>query len=240
MVTRTGSCLLGLLAVLLLGTAPLAACVGDCDESGAVTVDEILRAVSIALGAAAPGLCPAADADGSGRVTVDEIVTTVQLALAGCPAVATPTATPTATATPSPAPVPTGAPLRDWLAARSYAEWTAESAPHDSLGPHFGRVRTYLNDSLLASLAAGNAEHPQGAAVVKELFGRSGTDVRGWAVMIKLAPSSAGGANWYWLEVYDSSQFADGPGVELCAGCHRSDFRGLTSRDLVLTPFPLL
>jgi hypothetical protein len=60
-------------------------CVGDCDGDGNVTVDEIVRLVSIALGTATLDTCPAGDGDGSGSITVDEIVTAVTNALSGCP-----------------------------------------------------------------------------------------------------------------------------------------------------------
>ena len=249
-VTVFALALLGFLAV----TPVHAACVGDCNGDAVVSVDEIIRAVGIALGDQPVDACAAADTDASGDITVDEILAALNVALEGCPAssmtdtptqigtaTAAPSATATATATATSAPdepVPTGTALRAWLAERRYADWAAESAPHDSLGPHFGRVRTFVNDALLESLNAANDEHPQGAAVVKELYGSS-DEVRGWSVMIKQAPTSAGGANWYWLEVFGSSVFADGPGARLCTGCHASDYRGLISRDLVLTPFPL-
>lgn len=72
----------------VLGECPqTAACVGDCDGGGSVTVDEIVRGVNIALGTAAADDCPAFDGDGSGSVTVDEVVTAVNSALNGCDAV---------------------------------------------------------------------------------------------------------------------------------------------------------
>lgn len=60
------------------------ACAGDCDADGAVTVDEIVRAVNIALGTVAVETCVAADSGGDGAVTVDELVAAVARALAGC------------------------------------------------------------------------------------------------------------------------------------------------------------
>lgn len=60
------------------------ACVGDCDGSGDVTVDEILVMVNIGLEADAVGSCPAGDPDGSGTITVDEILAAVNNALEGC------------------------------------------------------------------------------------------------------------------------------------------------------------
>jgi hypothetical protein len=61
------------------------ACAGDCDGNGMVTVDEIVRIVSIALGTAGIDTCRNADIDHSNSVTVDEIVTAVSNALNGCP-----------------------------------------------------------------------------------------------------------------------------------------------------------
>jgi hypothetical protein len=64
---------------------PPTGCLGDCDGSGQVTVDELVRLVSIALGATDVTECDAGDADGSGEVTVDELVRAVSRALVGCP-----------------------------------------------------------------------------------------------------------------------------------------------------------
>ena len=61
------------------------ACAGDCGGNHQVTVDEILRLVSIALGNADLSTCQAGDANSSGTITVDEILTAVNSALNGCP-----------------------------------------------------------------------------------------------------------------------------------------------------------
>lgn len=83
------SILSGFVLSLFIGTGSAWAgsgapgCVGDCDGDGIVTIDEILRAVSIALDTAATE-CEAADANADGDVTVDELVLIVGNALAGC------------------------------------------------------------------------------------------------------------------------------------------------------------
>jgi hypothetical protein len=59
-------------------------CTGDCDGSGSVTVDEIVRGVNIALGSASVDDCLAFDRDGNRAVTVDEIVEAIDNALVGC------------------------------------------------------------------------------------------------------------------------------------------------------------
>lgn len=59
-------------------------CVGDCDNDGNVTVDEILAMVNIALGASID-MCRAGDQNGDDDITVDELVTAVTNALDGCP-----------------------------------------------------------------------------------------------------------------------------------------------------------
>lgn len=123
--------------------------------------------------------------------------------------------------------------LEEWLALGSYKSWAAESKVHMSTGPHGGNVRTYVNAALFASLEAGNAMHPQGAATVKELYGGGVDTITGYAVMVKVAPDSAGGEGWYWYERVGGTTYADGTGVGLCSGCHGG------GADYVLTPFPL-
>jgi hypothetical protein len=78
------------------------ACTGDCDFSGQLTVDELIKGVNIALGNAPLAGCVAFDINGDGQVTIDELIAAVNVALTGCfpPA-------PTATFTPSPTPTPT-------------------------------------------------------------------------------------------------------------------------------------
>jgi hypothetical protein len=62
---------------------PAPACVGDCNGDGAVTVDEIITMVSVALGEAGAE-CGAGDRDGDGEITVDEILAAIDHALNGC------------------------------------------------------------------------------------------------------------------------------------------------------------
>jgi hypothetical protein len=65
-------------------TPPLLQCTGDCDQSGGVTVDELIRGVNILLGRALPDICPSFDTNDSGTVTVDELVAAVNRTLNGC------------------------------------------------------------------------------------------------------------------------------------------------------------
>jgi CSLREA domain-containing protein len=61
-------------------------CLGDCNSNGAVTVDELITGVNIALGTLSVDQCPVFDGNGDGQVTVDELITAVNNALTGCPA----------------------------------------------------------------------------------------------------------------------------------------------------------
>jgi len=233
------------LALTMLAAAAGASgdrCTGDCDGDGAVTVDEILAAVTIALDGGSVEPCASADADGDGLVTVAAVVAAVSNALSGCP-VAAPTPTVTATATPSPTAGPEAVPtsaaeLLAWLQQGNYLGWAAESAAHPSGGPHQLTVRTYINDFLYDSLSLGNTAHPRGAAAVKELYGSSPL-LRGWAVSVKVGDDSDGGRGWYWYERVGTSVYASDTGVRLCTGCHEADFRNFASKDFVLIPFPL-
>jgi pseudomonalisin len=67
-----------------LATPPARPCVGDCNGSGDVSIDELLTLVNIALGTASISTCPAADANQNGSITVHEIVMAVDNALNGC------------------------------------------------------------------------------------------------------------------------------------------------------------
>ncbi len=92
-------------------------CSGDCDNSGQLTVDELLRAVNIGLGDLALAVCPNVDVSEDGSVTVEEIIIATGFALNGCPPpdTSTPTVTntltrtntPTSTATPTKTATPT-------------------------------------------------------------------------------------------------------------------------------------
>jgi hypothetical protein len=65
---------------------PAVACIGDCDASFDVTIDELVTGVGIALGSATVDQCQAFDCNGNGHVTVDCLVRAVQTALFGsCP-----------------------------------------------------------------------------------------------------------------------------------------------------------
>lgn len=59
-------------------------CLGDCDSSNTVTVDELVSGVNIALGDAPLSDCLSFDSSGDGKVTVDELVKAVNSALNGC------------------------------------------------------------------------------------------------------------------------------------------------------------
>ncbi len=130
-------------------------------------------------------------------------------------------------------PIDSAEQLEAWLAGGAYKQWAAESQVHASTGPHGGNVRTYVNAIALGSLASQQSEHPQDAAVVKELYGGGVDTLIGYAVMRKTAPLSEGGANWYWYERIDANVYADGLDVGLCSGCHGG------GADYILTPYPL-
>jgi predicted acyl esterase len=108
---RARACVVGALSlavVLGVGRLPAqAACVGDCDASGTVTVDDLVAMVNVALGTAPVSGCTAGDQNGDGVITIDEIIAAAYNAQHGCPSAPTPTATPTATGSPTSTPIPT-------------------------------------------------------------------------------------------------------------------------------------
>jgi len=62
------------------------ACVGDCDDSGSVAINELVLGVRISLGESDLTACPAFDGDDSGTVAINELVQGVNNALTGCTA----------------------------------------------------------------------------------------------------------------------------------------------------------
>jgi ELWxxDGT repeat protein len=66
-----------------LGTL-LSTCVGDCNSNWAVTVDELIMGVNIALGNLTLAQCANLDVNADGTVTIDEIMEAVGHALNGC------------------------------------------------------------------------------------------------------------------------------------------------------------
>jgi DNA-binding beta-propeller fold protein YncE len=69
-------------------------CLGDCNGSGEVTVDEIVKGVNIALGQSPVEGCSALDRNRDQLVTIEELIAAVQNALSGCTRPPTPTVTP--------------------------------------------------------------------------------------------------------------------------------------------------
>jgi len=95
---------------LLLATFSSASmCTGDCDENSAVTVDELVKGVSIALGQSTVDECPSFDCLMNGHVTVACLVKAVNDALSGCVAT-TPTPAPTLVSTTEPTATATAVP----------------------------------------------------------------------------------------------------------------------------------
>lgn len=127
-----------------------------------------------------------------------------------------------------------------WLKAGDYKTYAnKESKPHPSEGPHTAidlPVQVFMNNIVAASLSAANAEHPEGSAIVKEMFSEAGV-LSGWAVMVKTQAATESGKGWFWYEVTSASDAskiaAIGNGVSGCAKCHSN------GTDMVLSQFPL-
>lgn len=84
------------LSALLMTSEPAARglCVGDCDGEGAVTIDELVLVLGMALSGASVDACRLADVDGDNAISVADMVTCVGSALNGCGPSPTPTRTP--------------------------------------------------------------------------------------------------------------------------------------------------
>ena len=81
---REGSSATASVTIEVAAATPPPECVGDCRSDGAVSVDELLVMVSVALGNVPTASCLVGDADRDGQITVDEILKAVNHALIGC------------------------------------------------------------------------------------------------------------------------------------------------------------
>ncbi len=111
------ACVVRLLAItfcaLLLSPTRLqagsSACVGDCDDNGVVSFDDIATAVRIALDDPDAPPCTSTDINGDIAITIEELVVAAHNGGAVCPPESTPThtiaATPTLTRTPTITPI---------------------------------------------------------------------------------------------------------------------------------------
>ena len=77
-----------LAAGLLIGRAgavpPALGCAGDCNDNGAVAVNEVVTMVNVTLETRPLSACPAGDVNANGTISIDEIMTAVGRALEGC------------------------------------------------------------------------------------------------------------------------------------------------------------
>ena len=119
-----------------------------------------------------------------------------------------------------------------YMKAGMYTDMLAEPTIHPS-SPAHGMARVFLNRQLAQSLLDGNAEHPVGAASIKEIYQQDGETLRGYSAEVKVA-AGADGDTWYWYEILNvennDNPIADGIGESLCVNCHAG------GTDFVLIP----
>jgi hypothetical protein len=164
-----------------LATARSAAavCVGDCDGTGHVVLNSLVKMVNIALDQMPVSACDAGDADHDGKIVVNEIVTAVNNFLGSCPieptatatpsATETPTSTETATTTPTPTETATFGPLgtRHFELSKAKSPWQVVLGPGFklTLGGFQGQTNGVVGPAFL-DLEAGQPDPNTGLAVI--------------------------------------------------------------------------
>lgn len=161
--------------------ASASGCPGDCNQGGGVTIDELVRAVNIALGTTGSESCLAVDLNEDGAVTVDELVKAVRAALEGCPPrqveSPTPTGTPTVaftlqpTVTPSATqvipPTPTHRPTGSILGEHVFNIAAPSAFGSGFFATLFGNRNAALEISSAALILVGGALDSQGVAPLR-------------------------------------------------------------------------
>ena len=125
--------------------------------------------------------------------------------------------------------------VETWLRKGTYKDWHCEGEVHASRDPSPHGFNRICSNDLIASHATGDADWPEGAAAVKELYAAADdNEPVGYAVYLKTDSDSASGAHWYWYESVplDSAAPHDSHGVvadglgdsgaakTICVGCH--------------------
>lgn len=149
--------------------------------------------------------------------------------------------------------------VQQWLESGAYKGWHCESAVHEARSPSPHGFNRICSNDLIAENVAGTADWPRGAAAVKELYDSAAASApSGYAVYLKTADDSAGGASWYWYETVPSDSLAphdasgvvadglgnSGPAKAICVGCHVASGADAAhtpsagARDQVYTPVP--
>lgn len=111
--------------------------------------------------------------------------------------------------------------ISGWLHALEHRAWEPQS-PVRATSEH-GGARVLFNATLAASMRAGAAEHPIGAAAVREIYAPDLATLRGFGMMLKTGPSGQAGEGWYWYEVFATSPtrpVVAQVGARGCVTCH--------------------
>ncbi len=170
-------------------------CTGDCNDNGAVTVDELVTGVNIALGAAPLGACSPMDARHDGLVTVDELGRAVDHALNGCPP---PAATPTPTQTTAGTAVGTATPTSSNLptVTRTSTATVAPSATQTSNATVAPTITPGGGATVPQSVAGGAVAVANGMSVIPAVISAiaSGVQYGSGAALIAETGGGAAGA----------------------------------------------
>lgn len=123
-------------------------------------------------------------------------------------------------------PIDSAASLEKWLATGVYKAWACEKDRHAARAGSAHAANRICSNNFLSTSASG--EYPVNSASVKELFDSGGTII-GYAVGVrtKTGPTDA---SWFWYERVNTTTYANGAGVPLCANCHRN-----APRDFIYT-----
>lgn len=111
------------------------------------------------------------------------------------------------------------------IATGDYTSWFGHESVQGPQGnsPH-SQMKTFLNDTLKASVDAQNTEHPVGSISIKELYNNDGSEITGYAYSEKVA-AGTDADTWLWYEDLNLSNPEAsyyGVGISTCRGCHSS------------------
>lgn len=178
-----------------------AACTGDCDGDGRVTVSELIRGVNIALGIQDLANCLVFDGNEDGRVSIGELIGGVNASLSGCP-------------------------IEPIFPADYRDTYTEVRGCRLSIEHGGVSIRVFANQTAAGPYFDLADPLPLGSVVVKEEYDGQDCEADGelvrWRAMRKEEPGFDPDDNdwhWQWVEPDRSVTFDD---KTTCISCHRA------------------
>lgn len=109
-----------------------------------------------------------------------------------------------------------------WEEIQGYEQWPlfpGTEKLYEGTEPHGALLTTYVNQTALDALSAGNLPLPEGSVIVKENYSPE-QQLMAVTLMSKKADFAPDAGNWFWVKRLADGTIEAAGAVEGCIGCH--------------------